>query len=159
MILSAQSIRNRCINPPPESEMISPFHERVEMIITNGRKLSYGLGPCSYDARIATKIILLPNIMTNVSSFEMLNMPHNICGRVMDKSSWARMGVTVQNTHIDPGFRGYMTLELCNHTNAPIYIGDKWPICQFVFEFLDEPTELPYNGKYQNQPNKPIEAL
>ena len=161
MILSAQSIR--------KSKMIEPFFERTEARYNffhmrslrqqlNEVTLSYGLGPCSYDLRLAQDVKLEVGVMTLASTIEKLTIPNDIAGRVMDKSSWARRGITVQNTHFDPGFIGHLTLEICNHTARPMVLTKGMPICQLVFEKLDEPTEIPYRGKYQNQEAGPVEA-
>jgi len=78
---------------------------------------------------------------------------------VCDKSSWARKGLAVQNTKIDPGFRGHITLELSNHGHEKIVIDEGDAICQLEFALLLEPTEMPYSGKYQDQPDRPVEAI
>lgn len=148
MILSAQTIRKHNI--------ITPFHERTVF-----KGMSFGLSSCGYDVRIAQ------NLTMNVgeymrfrlaSTIEHFNMPNNVVGRVCDKSTWARRGLAVQNTIIEPGWRGHLTLELS--VNGPSFIDLKegMPIAQIVFEFLDEPTEQEYNGKYQDQENRPVEA-
>lgn len=149
MILSYQTIREYCKN----HGMIDPWCERT---IFNG--MSYGLGPASYDFRIAQDITVLPNAVNLCSTIERVIIPNNIAARVCDKSTWARLGIVVQNTHFDPGFAGFPTIELTNHTHMPIGIKAGSPICQFVFEFLDRSTFKPYRGKYQNQPPEPIGA-
>jgi dCTP deaminase len=54
--------------------------------------------------------------------------------------------LTVQNTVIEPGWRGYLTLELTNHGPNRLEIPAGSPIAQIIFEMLDEPTEQPYRG-------------
>ena len=149
MILSYQTIKQLCY----EKGLVSPWEERT---IFQG--MSYGLGSASYDFRIAQNLYLEPNIMTLCSTIEQVNIPDWIAARVCDKSSWARRGVVVQNTHFDPGFRGYPTIELTNHTKYPIHIEKGAPICQFVFHRLDFSTTKPYSGKYQGQLAAPTEA-
>lgn len=69
------------------------------------------------------------------------------------------MGILVQNTFIDPGWRGYLTLEISYHpleergstATKTYYLNKGTPIAQIVFHVLDEPTEQPYDGVYQNQ--------
>lgn len=80
-------------------------------------------------------------------------MPNDVMGVVHDKSSWARRGLTVQNTVVEPGWYGYLTIELTNHSENEMRILSGTPITQIVFHLLDEITEQPYpaNGKYQNQ--------
>jgi dCTP deaminase len=149
-ILSAQSIRKRCVC---SGGMISPFFERG---VQNGK--SFGLSSCSYDVRIAEELELGPHSCQLASTIEQFNMPTDICGFVVDKSSWARVFVSAFNTLLDPGWRGYLTLELANISdNRVLYnIGD--PVAQIVFQKLDEATDLPYRGKYNDQEAGPQRA-
>lgn len=150
MILPAQHIRRRCV----QMSMISPFEERG---VIDG--MSYGLSAASYDVRNATKVYLPPTGHVVLSAtLERFSMPYDVCARVCDKSTWARRGVFVQNTFIDPGWCGYLTLELTNNSGIPITIKEGWPIAQLIFEQLLESTEHPYTGKYQNQSWGPQEA-
>ena len=73
------------------------------------------------------------------STIEHVHFPNDICGTVLDKSSWARQGLAVQNTKFDPGFQGYPTIELSNHSLQTLVIRAGTPICQFKFERLEEP--------------------
>lgn len=147
MILSAQSLRRR-------SGIIFPFHERT---VLNG--MTFGLSPAGYDIRIAQSIVIPHHGFYLASSIERFDMPADILARVADKSSWARRGICVQNTVIEPGWRGYLTLEITNHSLSPVEIECGSPIAQIIFEQLDEPTDLPYSGKYQDQPSCPIGVL
>ena len=54
-------------------------------------------------------------------------MPSDVLGQVCDKSTWARRGVAVQNTIIEPGWRGYLTVELTNHSGEPFGVADLAP--------------------------------
>jgi|SRR5208337_2882501 len=143
MILSAQSIRKR-------KGMIEPFYER-----TLDMGLTYGLGPAGYDFRIAEDVIILSQGFVKVSSIERFAIPCDLQGEVKDKSTWARRGISVFNTVFDPGFRGWATIEIANHSRYEIEIKAGMAIAQMIFEVLDEPTELPYNGKFQDQPRGP----
>lgn len=149
MILSAQTIRELA-----HSGMIEPFHERA---VRNGK--TFGLGPCTYDMTIAQNVCLHPGDFLLVSTNERVALPSHICASVLDKSSWARKGLSVFNTHFDPGFRGYPTIELSHRGPAILEIWAGEPICQFKFELLDYPTLMPYTGKYQDQPARPVEAI
>ena len=100
----------------------------------------------------------MPHGFELASTLERFTMPDNLVGRVCDKSTWARRGLAIQNTLIEPGWRGYLTLELSNHDPQELKIDDGSPIAQIVFEFLDEPTEIPYRGKYQDQSQNAIAA-
>lgn len=85
-------------------------------------------------------------------------MPDDLVGRVCDKSTLARLGIAVQNTIIEPGWLGYLTLEITNHSKATVFINEGQPIAQIMFEMLDFPTMQPYDGKYQDQENFPVAA-
>lgn len=149
MILSAQSIRSY-------PDLVSPFCERTE-----SHGLTYGLSPCGYDIRIRETVFLGGEVRFNLaSSLEWFKIPYVICGLVKDKSTWARRGLAVQNTVIEPGWRGYLTLELSYHGDEDtIWIQPGTPIAQVLFCWLDQPTEMPYDGKYQDQPARPVGAL
>ena len=144
-VLSAQTIRRRV--------MVSPFYERTQV---NG--LSFGLSTAGYDVRIAEEIWMWPGRFVLASTIEHFDMPDDLLAIVHDKSTWARRGLTVQNTVVESGWKGYLTLELTLHSWRPIRLRAGDPIAQIVFHKLDEPTELPYSGKYQNQPAGPQRA-
>jgi dCTP deaminase len=167
MILSAQTIRRYC----HMFKMVSPFNERT---ISNGK--TFGLGAAGYDVRVEFKVGNMHRFSAPryfhwdgfyepghrfalASTVEEFNMPHNVRGVVHDKSSWIRKGLTLGNTVIEPGWRGFLTLELIYHGKDELIVWEGDPIAQIAFEFLDEPTEQPYVGKYQNQPRGPQEAI
>jgi dCTP deaminase len=152
VVLSAQSIRKRCLEWTPP--LLAPFVERS--VSPGGR--SFGLSSASYDVRIDQDVIIPPHSFVLASTVERFNMRNDLAGTVRDKSTWARVGLAVQNTHLDPGWCGYLTLELFNHSDAEIRIAKNEPIAQIVFELLDRPTELAYSGKYQNQERGPQSA-
>jgi len=150
MILSGQSIRKRGI--------FTPFSERTKH---NG--MSYGLSMAGYDVRIALDglektITLYPGDFILAVTLEHFDMPSDVLGIVHDKSTWARQGIAVQNTVIEPGWKGYLTLEITNHGSDGVVLTSGDPIAQIVCHQLDEPTEQPYDGKYQHQENTPQEA-
>ncbi len=134
--------------------------------------MTYGLGPAGYDIRAAEDMDLKPGAFELGSSMERFDMPLNVLGYVKDKSSWARKGLCVQNTVIEPGWCGFLTLEYTNH-RPKIHVKDpeyEWPwnhiqiragdpIAQIVFHYLDAPTMIPYKGKYQDQPAGPQHAI
>lgn len=145
MILSAQTIRK--YGP------ISPFYERT---VHNG--MSFGLGPNGYDVRIAENIVIEPRRVALASTIEHFDMPNDVMARVTDKSTWARRFLSVFNTTIDAGWRGFLTLELVNHSINTISLTRGMPIAKIIFERLDQPTEIPYDGKYQAQAPGPQAA-
>ena len=157
-VLSHQSIK--------KAKILRPFHERTLHEPTN---LSYGCGAASYDVRLSEDTYLYEGLVTLASTLEHFTMPGDVCGIVHDKSSLARAGVLVQNTFIDPKWRGYLTLEISYHLlhswkrgdeqitqgrqldNKDLHLGAGTPIAQIVFHYLDEYTEQPYSGQYQDQ--------
>lgn len=145
MILPYQHIRDR------RPYLVSPFVERG---VANG--MSFGVGPCGYDIRISgDTVVPATGKVVLASSLEHFNMHDDLLGSVRDKSSWARQGLAVQNTVIEPGWRGWLTLELTNHGPQTFYIPGGSPIAQIVFELLAAPTQKPYEGKYQDAPPEP----
>jgi dCTP deaminase len=148
MILSAQSIRARCLERTPL--LLIPFVERS--VNPGGR--SFGLSSASYDVRIDQDAVVPPHGFVLASTIERFHMPNDLAGTVRDKSTWARVGLAVQNTHLDPGWCSYLTVELSSHSDTEIRIA----IAQIVFELLDRPTELPYRGKYFDQERGPQPA-
>lgn len=177
--LPAQIIRQYAL----EKKMIKPFTERG---VEHGK--TYGLGPSTYDFRCKQRVVLMPYRLywlwrlykftdklrkklgwkelyndyhcgfALCSTIEQVHIPHDVSATPMDKSTWARQGIAVQNTHFDPGFIGYPTIELTNHSHNTVEIKPGVAICQFKFTKLSEKTEMPYMGKYQLQPNKPVPA-
>lgn len=121
--------------------------------------MTYGVGPAGINLRIREDVILNVGGFVLASSLERFEMPMNLLGVVHDKSTWARLGLCVQNTVIEPGWHGYLTIELTNHSQSPLEIKAGTPICQVVFHVLDEQTELPYEGKYQDQKKGVQEAI
>lgn len=158
MILSAQSIRERvrrcATGAIPGMLVIEPFCERS---VACG--MSYGLSACGYDIRIKDETVVPAHGFVLAVSVEYFSLPSDLRATLADKSTWARRGIAVQNTRFEPGWRGYPTIEITNHTDADVVIPAEAPIGQMEFALLDAPTEHPYAGKYQDQPQRPVEAL
>lgn len=91
-------------------------------------------------------------------SMEKFALPFNVAGRLCDKSTRARTGLSCFNTLFDPGFIGVATLELVNLSAKTIIIRMGDPIAQMTFTWLDE-VSPGYSGKYQNQPDQAVEAI
>lgn len=149
MILSGQTIY--LLN------IVTPFSERTEIETSTGRKLSYGVSLAGYDVRTDQKLHLHQGSFRLASTMEHFKMPKNVVGVVHDKSSWARQGIAVQNTVLEPGWRGFLTMELTNHSERTVIIEAGWPVAQILFHYIDQPTEG-YQGKYQDQERGPQEA-
>ena len=134
---------------------------------------SYGLGEAGYDIRIKqdvsffTKGSLGPQVMVDgkcqegrfalASAIEEFQMPRNMTGIVHDKSTWARKGLSVFNTVIEPGWNGFLTLELVYHGSEILHIKAGSGIAQVLFHQNAEYAQ--YTGKYQNQRDEPVAAL
>lgn len=146
MILSDRTIRRLAVDG-----MITPYAEKQ-----NFEGVSFGISPASYDFRIDQDIWLWPGRFVLASTMELVVLPDDVAAVVHDKSTWARRGVTVQNTVIDPGFRGFVTLEITLHAFRFFKIKRGTAICQMMFHRLDLPAQKPYDGKYQDQERGPV---
>ena len=134
-------------------EPLTPFYSNK--MVENG--VSYGLSEAGYDIRIRQAVALNPTKkFVLASTVEYFTMPENIVAVVHDKSTWARQGLSVFNTVIEPGWRGYLTLELVYHGNDDLFIPAGSGIAQVLFHQLS--GNASYGGKYQNQPDCPVEA-
>lgn len=90
-----------------------------------------------------------------------LDLPDDIMGVCMEKSTIARCAVEVTVTPVEAGWAGYLTLEICNKTDYPAVLTAGMGITQLMFFKGDQPCSMPYharNGKYHNQPAEPIAA-
>ena len=146
MILSGQSIRERGI--------FTPFSER-----TKAHGMTFGVGPAGYDVRIAETVKIPAGGFVLASTMERFVMPNDLLGIVHDKSTWARMGLALQNTVAEPGWAGHLTLELSNHGKFAIKLLAGMPIAQIIFHLTDQPVENSYDGKYHNQKAGPQPAI
>lgn len=158
-VLSAQTIS--------AMQLITPCYSRSEFhhpdLPTASKTLTYGLGPSGYDLTLdwglgETDWLLDAGEFRLAAANERFNLPSNVIGMVYDKSSWARVGLSLFNTVAEPGWYGHLTLELKNMTNQRLFIPQGVPIAQVVFTLLDEPTIIPYSGKYQGQQPGPQSA-
>jgi dCTP deaminase len=120
--------------------------------------VSFGLSEAGYDIRIAQDITLHPfKRFSLASTVEHFAMPDNMIGVVHDKSTWARRSLSVFNTVIEPGWRGWLTLELVYHGWGVLRIPAGAGIAQVIFHQTME--KALYTGRYQNQPNAPTPAI
>lgn len=96
--------------------------------------------------------ILSPNEFILASTSEILNLPNGITGIVCGRSSIGRLGIFVENASwIDTGFQGKITLEIYNASPNCFRLKKGDRVGQVIFIKQDEPSEKPYNGKYQGQ--------
>jgi len=118
--------------------------------------VSYGLGEAGYDIRIKQSLVMNSiDKFKLASTIEHFRMPKDLVAIVHDKSTWARRGLSVFNTVIEPGWHGYLTLELVYHGDAIVKIPAGAGIAQVIFHRLLEFGDYG-DGKYQNQEDQPI---
>jgi dCTP deaminase len=130
--------------------------------------VSFGLSEAGYDIRIKQSVHFLHGdiyvdekcvVKTNftlASAIEEFQMPPNLVGIVHDKSTWARQGLSVFNTVIEPSWYGFLTLELVYHGRKGLYIPAGAGIAQVIFHQTS--ANAYYHGKYQNQADMPVSA-
>ena len=141
--------------------------------------VSYGLAEAGFDIRIKQRVTFTTTVAGNpivevddeqghiletrrgrftiASAIEEFNMPTDLVGVVHDKSTWARQGLSVFNTVIEPGFKGGLTLELVYHGTEDLVIPAGAGIAQVLFTRIAIPTR--YAGKYQGQSTDPVDAI
>jgi dCTP deaminase len=81
-------------------------------------------------------------------------MPRNVLAICLGKSTYARCGIIVNVTPFEPGWEGYVTIEISNTTPLPAKIYANEGIAQVIFFEADEECEVSYadrSGKYQQQ--------
>jgi dCTP deaminase len=91
-------------------------------------------------------------------SYEKFNLPDNLWGLVIGKSTYARCGLFVNTTPMEPGWSGHLTIELFNSTSYPMVVYPMEGIAQVSF-FQGIAPEINYRnkgGKYMNQPASPV---
>lgn len=103
-------------------------------------------------------LILHPGEFVLGSTLERVALPVDLVGRLEGKSSLGRLGLLIHSTagFVDPGFDGYLTLELSNVANLPITVYPGMKIGQISFLKMTTPADVPYGSgrlgsKYQHQ--------
>lgn len=163
--------------------MISPFAPEQVREQEGKKIISYGVSSYGYDARVSNEFEIFTNINTTVvdpknfdknslvhretdiciippNSFalartvEYFKIPTNILVVCVGKSTYARCGIIVNVTPLEPGWEGHVTLEFSNTTPLPakIYAGEG--ACQFLFLKGDKQCKTTYadrSGKYMKQ--------
>ena len=95
--------------------------------------------------------IIMPLHFVLASTQEWVSLPDCITGDVCGVSTIGRSGLFIQNAgHVDPGFKGNLTLELFNASNKPIMLKYSQRICQMRFD-MHASCRKPYSGRYQGQ--------
>jgi len=165
-------------------EMIQPFSEDQVRVDENGNKLiSYGVSSYGYDVRCSNEFkvftnihsaivdpksfdeksfvditsdvcVIPPNSFALARTVEYFKIPRNVLTICLGKSTYARCGIIVNVTPLEPEWEGHVTLEFSNTTNLPakIYAGEG--VAQMLFFESDEECDVSYKdrgGKYQGQ--------
>lgn len=175
---------DRWINAMAEKGMIEPFAPKQVREAEDGRRIiSYGTSSYGYDVRCGREFKVFTNINSTIidpknfdeksfievnddyciippNSFalarteEYFRIPRNVLTVCLGKSTYARCGIIVNVTPLEPEWEGQVTLEFSNTTTLPaiIYAGEG--VAQMLFFESDEICETSYkdrNGKYQGQ--------
>ena len=159
--------------------MIKPFVDKQ-----NRRgKVSFGLSSYGYDARVSNDFKIFTNVNSTIvdpknfkkdgfiskksnicvippNSFalartvEYFKIPKNVLVICLGKSTYARCGIIVNVTPLEPGWEGHVTLEFSNTTPLPAKIYANEGVAQFIFLKGNEKPNVSYaerNGKYMGQ--------
>ena len=162
-----------------EHGMVEPFVDRQ----TREGVISYGLSSYGYDARVAPEFkiftnvdnaivdpknfaansfvdrevdvcIIPPNSFALAHTVEYFRVPRDIMVICLGKSTYARCGIIVNVTPLEPEWEGHVTLEFSNTTPLPAKVYANEGACQFLFLKGNEPCETSYAdraGKYMGQ--------
>ena len=121
--------------------------------------LSAVVDPKDFDARSfidieADSCLIPPNSFALAETVEYLEIPRDILCICLGKSTYARCGIIVNVTPLEPEWEGHVTLEFSNTTPLPAKIYANEGVAQILFFASDEGCELSYRdrgGKYQGQ--------
>lgn len=110
--------------------------------------------------------VLHPGEFALGTTFERVALPNNIVGRLEGKSTLGRLGLMIHSTagYVDPGWDGFLTLELANVANLPILLYPGMRIGQISFTYMSTPVDVPYGSPrlgshYQGQRGATPSAL
>ena len=174
-ILSDKSIKKMV----KEKGMIKPFVEKQ----IRKNNISYGLSSFGYDARVSNEFkiftdvnstivdpknfkknsfvskkgsqcIIPPNSFVLASTLEYFKIPNDILVVCLGKSTYARCGIIVNVTPLEPGWEGHVTLEFSNTTPSPAKIYANEGAAQLIFLKGNERPKISYaerKGKYMKQ--------
>ncbi|ABI83045.1 dCTP deaminase [Francisella tularensis] len=166
-----------------EHNMIEPFEAGQVKVINNQKIVSYGTSSYGYDVRCADEFKIFTNINSSIvdpknfndknfvdfkgdvciippNSFalartvEKFKIPRDTLVVCLGKSTYARCGIIVNVTPLEPEWEGYVTLEFSNTTPLPAKIYANEGVAQMLFFQSDEECETSYadkGGKYQGQ--------
>ncbi len=109
---------------------------------------------CEIDMEAEGEYVLAPGEFILGTTLEEVALSERFAGRIETKGNIARAGISVHNNdgHIDPGFRGRITLEITNmQKDVFIRLFSGIYICQLFVYLLSSPSKQPYRGKYYGQ--------
>lgn len=114
-----------------------------------------GSGEGAYDSTLihgenGSYFVLPPHSFGLGVSHELISMPPDVMGLCDGKSTYARCGVIINVTPIEPGWSGHLTMHIANPTAFPVKIYANEGIVQVMLVGIEE-VEFAYSGKYQNQ--------
>jgi len=163
--------------------MITPFESNQVRTSANGKTISHGTSSYGYDVRCASEFkiftninsaivdpknftdanfvnlnaevcIIPPNSFALARSVEYFKIPRRTLVICLGKSTYARCGIIVNVTPLEPEWEGHITLEFSNTTPLPAKIYANEGVAQLLFLESDEECEVSYkdrSGKYQGQ--------
>jgi dCTP deaminase len=163
--------------------MIEPFEAGQVRTDGDNRLISYGTSSYGYDVRCSSHFkvftninsatvdpknfdedsfvdvnadvcVVPPNSFALASTVEYFRIPRNVLTICLGKSTYARCGIIVNVTPLEPEWEGHVTLEFSNTTTLPAKIYANEGVAQMLFFESDEVCEVSYKdrgGKYQGQ--------
>lgn len=166
-----------------ECSMITPFEPQQVRTNATGRVISYGTSSYGYDIRCADEFkiftninsvivdpknfdansfvdikadvcIIPPNSFALARTVEYFKIPRNVLTICLGKSTYARCGIIVNVTPLEPEWEGHVTLEFSNTTPLPAKIYAHEGVAQVIFFESDDVCSVSYadrQGKYQGQ--------
>lgn len=166
-----------------EAGMIEPFVPDQVRITADKTAISHGTSSYGYDIRCASEFkvftninsavvdpknftkesfvdvcadvcIIPPNSFALARSVEYFRIPRNVLVICLGKSTYARCGIIINVTPLEPEWEGHITLEFSNTTPLPAKIYAQEGVAQLLFLESDEACEVSYKdraGKYQGQ--------
>lgn len=100
------------------------------------------------------EVLVPPHGYVLGSTYERFSIPRHLSVDCLGKSTYARCGVIINVTPLEPGWRGYLTVEISNSSPCPVKLFVMEGLAQLRFHLLTAPPEKDYaekGGKYQNQ--------
>lgn len=154
MILSDASIEKRLLSG---SLVVEPLFlgaiqpASIDLRLGNLIKIANPDGWVELDLEKTGRYRLKPLDFVLGATLEWIEIPNDLVGILVGKSSRAREGIQVEAAgYVDPGWRGNLTLEIAHLSPLPAVLFAGMPICQLRLERIDGKVEHPYNGHYQD---------